>query len=1847
MVERLTALTPILTGGRRIRPVVPPVELPPEPPPIEPLLEEELLEPLVLPQTPDELFSLLETTLPELTIHVGMTREEAIPLAIETLERNIQENPENIVRRLRDQGRTPEGEILLQILGAEREDIDLIFGEEEEPFIEPPPPPVEQVFVELDGIRQLVIRTEDNSLYDRNGNWVGYYDFLEQKVFNPYKAEGLGEKALNSFTAGIGDVLSTGGGAARWLGFEDVGEKLSTAGTQLQKFGVPSSSFEVFDLLNPEFYATKIARTIPFALSLAPLGIGGFYGGVALATSVGMGTVWSLIVGGLSGAALSRPLESAMEAGSQYDDAISRGKTEKEAKEEADEVFRNNLTLAGADAFEIALALAPTPKWVPASLVKSGLARTFRIGGKMVIVGLTEGGEEVYQDLIQRRARDEEFKLDPVSKEVFAIGFVMGAGMGLGGDVISSIVNNSRNDMSVIQRKEFDGNVKEFQADGFNLSESQLKALDITAQTPEGNKIVQDAINESKVAEEAVIPTPAVLTQQIWDTLPVSDRSLLAKQAGLESEVGSKAWEDLTSQEQDAIRLAREEIAPVVTPEVTPVEVVPEVPKIEPVEGVAVPATDLQETMPPEVITEPVPPVAEETINVHDVNVIDRFRPTRFVFDKMGLFDIWESTFEAETLKAEAQVEFNKELNKHAKAVGKDKVRRELLWEFVNNSNQEVFKQLTFEEKQAALWWKRTADDWADRLNIPQEQRIKDYIPHIFDEQALQAKDSPMDSSLSMVFSKKITDKVKMPFLEKRLGKELGLVKDPFLAAQAYQNIALRKFYYEPILQKLKLVGEHESTPQFARNYLKEYSKRMTGEPAGIDREINKAIQDIANSVRGLPGGESLANFLEQGNPSGMAAYNLTSALYVMWLGFKPTTAIRNLSQHGLIIADVDSIQDFGNGIRLRFTEEGKAAVAESLVWRSRRGAFIESIDSSMAAEWTDAVRETALFLFRKADEQNVKDAFLSGYAEAKRLYPEAGRELWIKRGDEVARDTQYLYTKMNSLAISQNGPGKVGAMLTTWAINWLELMNKFVRGRPSKVYIDLVEQSDGRFTLPKKNWLQTRKSLLVYMAIVGLAYALKEQDWNRVKAFEYTGFTSIRTFGNLAGGEFPALQLPGAVADLITGITLGDDRKTTTAWNELKRSFSILNQVERVASGERDWLSLLFYLEGKNHQVRELKEDWESNWKPYDDLTDQAVRAKEFPTLSLSASQKKWREQNPKIEAQMFITNRLGTLSSDEARDEVLRLIDKHDIDTDVINGYEKIFGVDTVKELDAFQKRIGNLEKFTIGEEAEYFTTANFLSEVNKMVKVQGRDKVERDGQALAVFLLGEQDSWQPYEDYDNADARRLYRQQFPDVEASLYLVGKIGAFENPESAKILLQTMDKFNIPPSAVRAFNENPDKYDELFTRKFELEQKNFELTTQFENFGNSEADNFIEDRDERKLAREKFKEDNPAWVADQRRIEAIDNDADNKTIEAWVDRGRVIDEFNASSSEAQSWLLGHPDVHKWALDNKLLEDDGSTWNTDVIRLQVKWRKTDEQYDALPVEGERREGFLLSHPEYNDDRRRRTMFGLDAPELVETFVDYGHVVDRFSSGSSQAKLFRLDHPELSRFGESEDTLGWEELDKENEPIWRIDVKFESEDNAYQAILDKFEDNIKQTEATDAYLLAHPEYHRKRFERDALRLEFPRVDEYVEWYTSPTVERPADLDKSLPFYEDDWYLMEHPKFYQAMLNAELFTKRRDFRLVPMKNGKPDRVVGRKYIEYLNIKFDQASRDQFRMDNPDLDEWGVSVGIWTRTMDEKRRRLEQTLSERFREDIAGRTEERRETLEEIQERLRELSD
>ncbi|KKL99182.1 hypothetical protein LCGC14_1816980, partial [marine sediment metagenome] len=862
-------------------------------------------------------------------------------------------------------------------------------------------------------------------------------------------------------------------------------------------------------------------------------------------------------------------------------------------------------------------------------------------------------------------------------------------------------------------------------------------------------------------------------------------------------------------------------------------------------------------------------------------------RGTRHVFEKMGIYEIWDGVTTAEVIINEENTAFDKEVDALAKKVGKDKERWGLIFDEANEAGSVV--GLTFEEKQAVSFFRKFYNEWADKKNLPQSKRIKDYAPHLFEQKIIEELKAGrgIPPELASILSEKVSNKITDPFLKERLGA-VGFLRDPFRAAKAYNAVSNRVLYYEPFLQKIAVIANDTSIHQRSRDYLKDYSRRMTGEPSKLDLAINKSLAEVGEKIRKLPGGESFADLLTRGNPSGLAAYQMTSALYTLFLGFKATSAIRNLSQHGLIIGEIGP-KYFTKGIVLRVTKEGQEVLRKVRILRGRKMAFTPGIDASFADNWAGKFREVSMFMFRGADKQNVSDAVLGGYSEAKEILTEANNKLpadkrlsqeelyeyMIKRGDEVGMDTQFLYTKMNSMSISQNAPGRVLSMLTTWTENWIELMGKWITRKPSRVYTEFSERTG--IDVKGANWATSYKALLTYVVIAAIAYAVKDRE--RLKALEYTGITSLRYLAGTVGGEFPALQVPGAVGDIVTGVMLNDDAQVKRGWNELKRVLTpgIVNQVMDVALGEKDWLTLFLYLEGKDFHIKKLKSGWEKDWKPYEDLSDPLIRADKYPTLNKNTALKRWREENPLIEAKMFITGRLDRLSSEDARTEVLRLIEKHEIDTELIDGYEKVFGIDTSTELAPFRKRVGNLEKLVIGEEAEYFDMGSYAEQVHKQVKLQGRNKVLMDGEPLAVELLNAEDAFIPFFDIDaDSGGRELYRQQFPEVEALLYLFGKITAFENPESAKELLMLMDKYNIPPQAINAFQQDPDKYDELFTKRFEIEQRWFDTSIDYDALETDEE-------------RAQFKDDNPKWVDGMRRVEAIERDFPEKLIDTYVD----------------------------------------------------------------------------------------------------------------------------------------------------------------------------------------------------------------------------------------------------------------------------------------------------------------------------------------------------------------------
>ena len=359
----------------------------------------------------------------------------------------------------------------------------------------------------------------------------------------------------------------------------------------------------------------------------------------------------------------------------------------------------------------------------------------------------------------------------------------------------------------------------------------------------------------------------------------------------------------------------------------------------------------------------------------------------------------------------------------------------------------------------------------------------------------------------------------------------------------------------------------------------------------------------------------------------------------------------------------------------------------------------------------------------------------------------------------------------------------------------------------------------------------------------------------------------------------------------------------------------------------------------------------------------------------------------------------------------------------------------------------------------------------------------------------------------------------------------------------------------------------------------ELKVKNRANFDKLDAFSDKDSLDYIADDKARGEAVKKLKADNPAFVEDTRRIEAIEKGTekaptDQEIIDAHVAYGKITDKEGVGSSSAETMLyrVDNPDYDQWRQDANLWGDQAlkpvDQTRIPIWRIDVKYAKQDAEYDALPAIGTAREDYLVKNDAYRKDRRRREAHQKGLVALVESYVSYYEL----PTAGYRRERFLLNNANFAQ------ALGL-----------KVSEKVPSE--RYDELLEMEERTPEQEFEMDAY---------KMFMPDELVLD------YVDYKTLPAGT-----------YEDDWFLMEHPDFYKQVYLGILGNQRKDYRKVPT------RVVGAKYLKYQALTYG-VDRDKYRLDNPDLDEWGVLAGIWTTTMSEKRRRLGLSASEKMEEEV-----------------------
>jgi hypothetical protein len=181
-------------------------------------------------------------------------------------------------------------------------------------------------------------------------------------------------------------------------------------------------------------------------------------------------------------------------------------------------------------------------------------------------------------------------------------------------------------------------------------------------------------------------------------------------------------------------------------------------------------------------------------------------------------------------------------------------------------------------EQQVANEIKAYLDQWADRLNIPKEKRITNYITHVFERGKIKKE---MDPTFQSKIKDKIAKSVYDPFLDTRYGIE-GYEEDVWRALDAYVKRATRKVNMDPALEQINLAAEgfDQSTYKYVKNYIDDVNKR----PSNYEDMTDNLIK-------------SMVGYKFTNRPTAYLTQKWRRWIYRGTLGLNIGSAVKNLTQ--------------------------------------------------------------------------------------------------------------------------------------------------------------------------------------------------------------------------------------------------------------------------------------------------------------------------------------------------------------------------------------------------------------------------------------------------------------------------------------------------------------------------------------------------------------------------------------------------------------------------------------------------------------------------------------------------------------------------------------------------------------------------------------------------------------------------------------------------------------------------------------------------------------------------------------------------------------------------------------
>lgn len=487
---------------------------------------------------------------------------------------------------------------------------------------------------------------------------------------------------------------------------------------------------------------------------------------------------------------------------------------------------------------------------------------------------------------------------------------------------------------------------------GFDDTETARAAMESFL---ERKTAVNAELKAAKLAVKDFKPAPKKLSAE---GIPLSTKSIEARIAKKPAQVKQVPTEQVRSLEEAARKTSHD---------IRPIPVKQQTAKIDPLEGI-VTRTPLE----------------------NKINVLDYMRTPDRVLNKIGMGK--EAAF------------LRKQQDKYSVALPEnlDKITK---WvkQVPKESNVKLFNyldgkdvKLTPTEQKVAGEIKEYLAEWADKLGLPEDQRVTNYITHLFDDQLI-AKE--FDEDLAKIIGDKIPGEVYNPFLQKRLGAK-GYKQDVWGALDAYTKRATRKEHIDPALEKIKTVTGDQL--EFSRledsqfKYMKRYIDRVQMRPTELDNIIDNAVKQVAGYKFGQ-------------RPITQATRTLRNLTYKGMLGGNIGSALRNLSQ-GINTYATLGEKHTAIGYSKLFSPSARKEIADSGILASN---FIEDRTLSATKNTIKKFDKALWAFFDGAEKINRGAAYLG--AKSKGLAKGMSEEEAIDFGKSVVRKTQFAYDAVDA----------------------------------------------------------------------------------------------------------------------------------------------------------------------------------------------------------------------------------------------------------------------------------------------------------------------------------------------------------------------------------------------------------------------------------------------------------------------------------------------------------------------------------------------------------------------------------------------------------------------------------------------------------------------------------------------------------------------------------------------------------------------------------------------------------------------------------------------------------------